>query len=257
AWITTLDVGQGLAVLVRTSGRALLYDAGPAYGPEADSGGRVILPLLRASGIAGLEEMMVTHEDIDHLGGALTVLESLPVALLRTSLPRAHPLHALAPARPCIAGDAWAWDGVRFEVLHPAHAAGRRNDRSCVLRVDAQGASMLLTGDIERAGEAELVAAGRDLRSDALLVPHHGSRSSSTPAFIAAVAPRWAIAAAGYRSRFGHPHPEVLARYRDAGVEVRRTDLDGAVHVRLGTSGATLETERARRPRYWRRAPGV
>jgi competence protein ComEC len=257
AWITTLDVGQGLAVLVRTSERALLYDTGPAYGPDADSGGRVVLPLLRASGIERLDEMVITHEDTDHLGGALTVLEALPVGLVRSSLPRAHPLHAFTQARPCIAGDAWAWDGVRFEVLHPAQLAGRRNDRSCVMRIATQGGALLLTGDIERGAEAELVARRAGLRSDVLLMPHHGSRTSSSAALLEAVAPRWGIAAAGYRNRFGHPGPEVVERYRAAGARVLRTDLDGAVHVLLGTSAVHVEPERDRRRRYWRGAPRV
>lgn len=255
AWITTLDVGQGLAVLVRTASRALLYDAGPAFG-EADSGARVVLPALRGSGIERLDAVVLTHDDLDHLGGALTVLESVEVDLVISSLARAHPLHALAAqARPCEAGTSWRWDGVRFEFLHPGSGTTRKNDRSCVLRVQGAAAAMLLTGDIERSAEAQLLASGAAVRSDVLLIPHHGSRTSSTAEFIAAAAPAWAIAAAGYRSRFGHPSPEVLARYRAAGARVARTDLDGAVHVRLGPSGVAVRTERALKPRYWRSPP--
>jgi competence protein ComEC len=258
AWISTLDVGQGLAVLVRTAERALLYDAGPSFG-DADSGGRVVLPLLRASGIGRLDAMVLTHEDLDHLGGALTVLETLEVDAVASSLPHEHSLHALAGrARPCVAGEAWHWDGVRFELLHPgAEASARRNDRSCVLKVSTRGGAMLLTGDIERAAEAELLARRSDLASTVLLMPHHGSRTSSSAALIDAVRPAWAIAAAGYRNRFGHPHPEVLARYRAQGVQVLRTDLDGAVHVRLRDSTVEVSGERAQRPRYWRTVPGV
>jgi competence protein ComEC len=113
---------------------------------------------------------------------------------------------------------------------------------------------MLLTGDIERASEAELVARGAPLHSDVLLVPHHGSRTSSTAGFLGAVAPRWAIVAAGYRNRFGHPNPDVLSRYREAGVTIVRTDLDGAVSVRLSASSVELATQRASQPRYWRNA---
>jgi competence protein ComEC len=256
AWITTLDVGQGLSVLVRTATHTLLYDAGPAYGPDADSGGRVVLPALRGAGLARIDAMVLTHEDSDHLGGAQTVLDSVEVGALRTSLPAAHPLHALAPAAArCAAGEGWEWDGVRFEFLHPGRAgAARRNDQSCVLRVASHGGAMLLTGDIERASEAELVARGAPLRSDVLLVPHHGSRTSSTAGFLGAVAPRWAIVAAGYRNRFGHPFPEVLSRYREAGVTIVRTDLDGAVSVRLSASSVELATQRASQPRYWRNA---
>jgi competence protein ComEC len=261
AWISTLDVGQGLAVLVRTAGRTLLYDAGPSFGPDADSGGRVVLPLLRSQGIERIDAMVLTHEDLDHLGGALTILETLPVDLVASSLPRAHALHALPSlAQPCVAGTAWTWDGVRFEFLHPASGASpdaRRNDRSCVLRIATTGGSMLLTGDIERGAEAQLLARRAALRSDVLLVPHHGSRTSSTAEFIAAVSPRWAVAAAGYRSRFGHPDAGVLERYRAAGVRVLRTDLDGAVHVRLGASGTGVAAERALHPRYWRGTTGA
>jgi competence protein ComEC len=253
AWITTFDVGQGLAVLVRTAARTLLYDAGPAFGPQADSGGRVVVPALRAEGTLSVDLLVLTHEDSDHVGGALTVLESVEVLALASSLPSIHALNALtASPRRCRAGTRWEWDGVRFEFLHPgpAHDRARRNNQSCVLRVAAAGGAMLLTGDIERAAEASLLSSG--VRSDVLLVPHHGSRTSSSAEFIAAVAPRWAVVPAGYRNRFGHPVAEVLGRYRAAGVELLRTDLDGAVSVRLLRSGVQVGSERRSQPRYWR-----
>jgi competence protein ComEC len=256
AWVSALDVGQGLAVLVRTANRSLLYDAGPTYGPEADSGGRIVVPLLRGAGIRSLDLLVLSHEDTDHLGGALTVLETVPVHALASSLPRGHALNSLvaAPGR-CAAGMRWEWDGVRFEFLHPPPGweGARRNNQSCVLRVEAQGQAMLLTGDIERAAEVSL---SKIAKADVLLVPHHGSKTSSSTEFIAAVAPRWAVVPAGYRNRFGHPAREVLERYREAGVRVLRTDLDGAVTVNLK---AELEVgaERSRARRYWRRKPGV
>jgi competence protein ComEC len=253
AWVTTLDVGQGLAVLVRTARHALLYDAGPAFG-ESDAGERIVVPALRALGVARLDALVLTHEDSDHIGGALSVLENVEVGEVLHSLPERHPLLALASApRRCRRGEAWAWDGVRFEILHPAAGATarKRNDDSCVLRVSAAGSSMLLTGDIERPAEARLVGAG--LRSaDVMLAPHHGSRSSSSEAFLAAVHPRLAVVAAGYRNRFGHPAPQVLERYAAAGIGVRRSDLDGAIRVRLAPQALEVQTERARRPRYWR-----
>ena len=252
AWITALDVGQGLAVVVRTAGRTLLYDAGPAFGAEADSGSRIIVPLLRAQGLVRLDALVLSHEDSDHIGGALSVLEAVPVDILYSSLPRAHPLHALAPAVACARGIAWQWDGVRFEILHPdaALASDRRNDSSCVLRVSNAKGSVLLTGDIERTAEAQLAAQPAALRSDALVVPHHGSRTSSTAQFIRAVAPRVAIVPVGYRNRFRHPSAEVLQRYRDAGAELARTDLDGAVSVVLSDSIA-LFRQRDLHRRYW------
>jgi competence protein ComEC len=263
AWITALDVGQGLAVLVRTSSRALLFDAGPAFGPESDSGARVVLPYLRAVGLERLDAMVLSHEAADHTGGAQTVLESLEVDELASSLGARHRLNALVPAaRRCVRGTSWEWDGVRFEFLHPPAAQGeagaRRNDLSCVLRIASPGGSMLLTGDIEHAAEAALLEhRGAGLRADVLLVPHHGSRSSSTPGFVAAAAPRWAVVSAGYRNRFGHPREEVLERYRSAGAAILRTDRDGAVSVRLGRGGVEAGAERALRPRYWRAAPRV
>jgi competence protein ComEC len=255
AWVTALDVGQGLAVLVRTANRSLLYDAGPTYGPEADSGGRIVVPLLRGAGIRSLDLLVLSHEDVDHLGGALTVLEALPVHALASSLPRAHALNALvaAPGR-CAAGMRWEWDGVRFALLHPPPGweSARRNNQSCVLRVEASGSAMLLTGDIERAAELSLL---KMAKAEVLLVPHHGSKTSSSAEFVAAAAPRWAVVPAGYRNRFGHPAREVLARYREAGVRVLRTDLDGAVSVIL-KSELEIGAERARAPRYWR-APSI
>jgi competence protein ComEC len=259
AWVTTLDVGQGLAVLVRTANRALLYDAGPAFGTEADSGERIIAPYLRASGIARLDAMIVTHNDIDHSGGAASVLENFEVAQLLTSLPAGHPLPGLAPgAQRCASGQSWDWDGVRFELLHPESAAAtarKTNDLSCVLKVSAPDMentwrSMLLTGDIERPAEADLLKRVPDaLRADVLLVPHHGSRTSTSDAFLAAVRPSVAVVPVGYRNRFGHPHADVLARL--SALQLLRTDRDGAVHVKVTRSGIEAMGERQRRRRYW------
>lgn len=253
AWITTFDVGQGLAVLVRTARHALLYDAGPAFGPESDSGERILAPALRALGVPRLDALVLTHDDTDHTGGARSALEILEVGALWHSLPAGQPLLGLAEApRRCARGVRWAWDGVSFEFVHPAAGAvpRRRNDASCVLRVAAGGRAMLLTGDIERGAEAELAARG-GLRADALLMPHHGSRSSSSPALLDAARPRLAIAATGYRNRFGHPAAEVLERYAAIGARVLRTDRDGAVTLRLAPDGLRVEMQRARRARYW------
>ncbi len=257
AWVTTLDVGQGLAVLVRTANRALLYDTGPAFGTESDSGERIVAPTLRAAGIERLDALVLTHADTDHTGGAYSLLAAMEVERLYSSLPDTHPLLPLAPSpRRCRRGMAWEWDGVRFEILHPAQggASRRRNDESCVLRVSAGSSAMLLTGDIERRAEIELLRSAA-LRADVLLVPHHGSRSSSSVEFLAAVQPRFALAAAGYRNRFGHPHDEVLGRYAAAGIALLRTDRDGAIAVRLAPGRIALEAERARRARYWHVPP--
>jgi competence protein ComEC len=257
AWITTLDVGQGLAVLVRTANRALLYDAGPAFGADADSGERMIAPYLRSAGVERLDAVIVTHNDNDHAGGAASVLENFEVDALLSSLPGDHPLLGAVPGpRRCAAGTRWEWDGVQFSVLHPrddAVPAKRSNDLSCVLKVSAGGRSMLLTGDIEKPAELELLR--RDsavLASDVLLVPHHGSRTSSSAEFLAAVDARAMVIAVGYRNRFGHPNAGVLERL---GAPVFRTDRDGAITVALAGGTVEIAGERRRRRRYWHDAP--
>jgi competence protein ComEC len=203
-----------------------------------------------------LDGLILTHEDKDHAGGALSLLDGLPVDWAASSLPEAHPFREAPGHRPCIDGQAWEWDGVRFEMLHP-DAAGyektkrKSNDMSCVLKLTAGEASMLLTGDIETISEQALSKRhGERLRADVLLAPHHGSRTSSSPEFIAAVGARTVIFPVGYRNRFRHPNAEVLRRYEDSGAELLRTDRDGAVTLRLGVSrGLTLQREARRR--YW------
>lgn len=253
---TVLDVGHGLAVHVQTATHDLLFDTGPAFSADADSGSRIVVPYLRAQGVRGLDMLMISHEDNDHAGGAESVIDALPVALVSSSLAFDHPLSALPVAqRPCVEGDAWEWDGVRFAVLHPSAAqyeapTRKTNDMSCVLKLTAAGgASLLLTADVEAVGEAALVARhAPEVRADAVVVPHQGSKTSSTPAFVAAVGARTAIFPIGYRNRFGHPHPEVVERWSGAGQF--RTDRDGALRVALGKDVA-VTAERARRPRYW------
>ena len=258
-WLTVLDVGQGLAVFAQTARHALLYDAGPAYSPEADSGSRVILPFLRASGIAQLDAMLVTHDDNDHAGGAASVLAGLPVAAFYSSLPAGHAawLAARGYRLPCAAGQAWDWDGVRFELLHPTAASYantriKSNDRSCVLKIASAHGAVLLTGDIEARSEQQLLArAPEGLRADVLVAPHHSSRTSSTPDFVAAVRPRWVVLPVGYRNRFGHPQQQVLQRYRASGAQLVRTDSGGAVLARFEDQGISVLPYRGLRRRYW------
>ena len=257
-WITVLDVGQGLAVVARTQNHALLYDAGPAFGASADSGTRVVLPYLRGEGVERLDALVVSHDDRDHSGGAASVLEGMPVGTLWSALPAGHELlSAGAPSEVCIAGRGWLWDGVSFEFIHPPALPapapeGRANDRSCVLRIAASGGRVLLTGDIERSAERELVRrVPALLAADALIVPHHGSATSSTPDFVDRVAPRYAVFAVGYRNRFGHPREDVLARYRKAGSTLFRTDEAGALEMRFTPENSRIEAQRDGARRYW------
>ena len=259
--LVAVDVGQGTAVMVRTHAHLLLFDTGPRFGDDNDAGQRMLLPLMQARGEARVDTLMLSHADADHVGGAQSVIDRMPVLELRSSLAADNPLRANAlPHTPCLAGQSWAWDGVRFTLLHPfaddyrPHA--KTNAVSCVLRVvDQRGASALLTGDVEAPGEGRLVARARAsppdaaavLRSDILVVPHHGSRTSSTDAFLDAVRPAVAVIQVGYRSRYGHPAPDVVARYAAHGIPVVRSDHCGGW---LWADGAALCT-RALRRRYW------
>jgi len=256
--VTVVDVGQGSAVLVRTRQHLLLYDAGPGWS-ESDAGERVLLPLLLARGERRIDTLLLSHRDTDHVGGAASLMRHVPTGELLGSLEDGHPLRAMGvPWRRCDAGAGWTWDGVRFELLHPTpdeHArGGRPNTLSCVLRVvDARGRALLLTGDIEAAQEAALLERRRaQLPAELLLVPHHGSRTSSGEAFIAAVGPQTAVVQAGWRNRFGHPNAAVVARYAAQGVTLQRTDRCGAFTREAdGSSHCTRQRDR----RYWHHRP--
>ena len=251
------DVGQGNAVLVRTAHHALLYDSGPRYANDSDAGQRVLVPLLRAQGVQ-LDTLLLSHRDSDHTGGAASVLGAQPQALLLSSLEPAHELLARRTTQRCEAGQRWDWDGVLFEVLHPQiedyGRTRRSNALSCVLRISNGVHTALLVGDLEKAQETRLVAEGAALRADWLLVPHHGSKTSSTPEFLDAVAPRWALVQAGYRNRYGHPVPDVVARYTERGVQVLDSAHCGAARWHSAQPGQT-RCERMHNPRYWQHRP--
>lgn len=258
ARIDVLDVGQGLAVVIRTRNHTLLYDTGPYYSGTADAGDRVIVPYLRAIGVSRLSGMVVTHRDIDHSGGALSVLESMPVGWVADAPDtRFADMTPGVRQKSCVAGQDWVWDGVRFEFLYPQTGRHARdeasNHQSCVLRISAGGKSMLLTSDIETADESAMLAAGLG-HSDIILVPHHGSGTSSAPAFLDAVRPEVAIIPVGYRNRYRHPKPSVLSAYEARKIRVLRTDADGMVRVNLPSMAISAYRQTHRR--YWMDQPG-
>jgi competence protein ComEC len=245
-----LDVGQGLALVVRTGGHVLSYDAGPRYASGEDAGARVVAPFLHGIGVNRLDAMVVSHQDADHSGGALSLIASHNPVWRLASFP-------LPGAQRCLAGQRWRWDGVDFEMLHPAARyydlpGFSDNDLSCVLRVSSPYGSVLMTGDIARLGELSLIDAGPGaLHADLLSVPHHGSGGSSMSPFIAAVRPTLALISVGYRNRFGHPAPEALARYRAASVPVERTDHSGGLQFLFVADGLEERSARAQERRYW------
>ena len=258
AWLDVLDVGNGLAVVVRTAHHALAYDTGPGWSADADSGNRIVVPFLRGEGIRTLDGVIVSHADDDHSGGAISIAGSRAPAWLLSPLREGDPIHlAFERSMRCENGQRWVWDGVELAILHP-HAAiygetarRKENDRGCVLKVSTAGGAALLAGDVEARAEAEMLsrdAAG--LRAEVLIAPHHGSRTSSTPAFLDAVAPRDAIFTVGYRNRFGHPHPAVFSRYATRGIHAWRSDRDGALRIALSRDRAAVE-RLVTRMRYW------
>lgn len=262
--VTAFDVGQGSALFIETSRHRLIYDTGPGSSDESNSGLRILLPYLNGRGIRAVDDVVISHADADHSGGAVSTLRALSVQRVRSSLQvdseilsgnsnpsSKQPLHLR-----CEAGQSWSWDGVHFEFLHPVPVIytsdkWKTNARSCVLKVSNGKTSMLLTGDIGVVQEDELLnSIPEKLRADVLLVPHHGSGSSSSLAFIQAVQPRYAVFQFGYLNRYHHPHPNVWQRYLDFGVIPLSTVTSGAITLQFGD---TLEIEhfREQHQRYW------
>jgi competence protein ComEC len=240
----------------------MLYDTGPFWSTESNAGQRILAPWLRARGVRRIDLVVISHPDLDHAGGAADIVRSFEVGMVMSSIPKGHPFRVDHPnQRSCARGDRWQRGLAEFEVLHPGDdmppgaARSPTNARSCVLRVRAPSGSILLTGDLEARQELDLIQrlGSQALAADILVVPHHGSNTSSSEALIAAVSPRWAIAQAGYRNRFGHPTQKVLGRYREAGIEVLRTDLSGAVTIELASDRAPqIARSRTDSPAYWR-----
>jgi competence protein ComEC len=250
------DIGQGNALIVRTASHSLVYDTGPKFSSESDAGNRVVVPLLRAMG-EKIDMLMLSHRDLDHIGGAPAVLAMQPQARLVSSIEDGHELQAVRRSERCLAGQHWSWDGVDFEVLHPVvsdyEGKTKSNAMSCVLRISNGLKTALLAGDQEAAQELRLVAnpeLNAKLKSDFLLVPHHGSKTSSSGSFLDAVQPQFALVQAGYRNRFNHPVASVLARYADRQIQVIKSPSCGAATWRSEQPEVVL-CERVQARRYW------
>ena len=248
--LTLLDVGQGLSAVVRTAGHTLVYDTGPGFQNGSDTGGEVVIPYLRSQGVAAPDLTVVSHSDLDHAGGLASLREAWPaMPVLSGTEGRFRDVQV------CLRGESWEWDGVRFDVLYPdADAPASGNDASCVLKVSGPGGSLLLTGDIMHKGEKrllELDTAG--VASQVLVAPHHGSNSSSSPSFVAAVTPTVVLFPVGYRNRWGFPKPEIQERYREEGAEQADTASDGAIGIRFrsGDRPALYMHWRRDASRFW------
>ncbi|MDB6164827.1 MAG: internalization-related competence protein ComEC/Rec2 [Xanthomonadaceae bacterium] len=249
AELVVLDVGQGLSVLVRTAHHNLLYDMGPARPEGFDAGERVGVPALRALGVTHLDMAIVSHGDNDHAGGFPAVARAFPPALALT--PEGAP--PLPQGRPCIAGHAWQWDGVRFRFLHPPlYFPYLGNNAGCVLRVESAHGSALLAADIDQVVERDLIRRSpADVRADVIVVAHHGSNGSSDPAFVSATGARYALISAGYGNRYRHPGPATVARWQQAGAVVLTTMDTGAQRVLLAGPGILVQLRRQTQRRLW------
>lgn len=247
--LTLLDVGQGLAAVVQTTNHVLVYDTGAKFSENNDAGRSILLPYLRSQAITQVDTVLISHGDNDHIGGAESLLAEFKSARVLTSVPLL--LKRYAPVT-CLAGQSWLWDGVRFSILSPAaELLPSENDNSCVLTIQGQALTALLPGDIEVSAEAALVTNyGEKLKADILVAPHHGSQTSSTPGFLAAVNPSHILIPSGYHNPFGHPHQAILERYQNRGSQWLTSADEGAISVNFD-SAITLSSWRKTAGRYW------
>jgi len=245
--VTSLDVGQGLAIVIRTADHVLVYDAGPAFRSGTDTGALVVAPYLRHLGVAQIDRLLLSHGDNDHMGGAQALLAEFTVKQGMGWQPESNSALKPLPWASCQAGQSWFWDGVEFNVLHPStgrRTETKRNNQSCVLRITGQNHAVLLTGDIEASVERRLVAQTDSLSADILIAPHHGSRSSSTAEFVRAVGAEAVIFAAGYQNRYGFPAAEIQQRYRDEEAALWLTGEQGAITVQSQAGELSIHSMR-------------
>ena len=244
--VLQLDVGQGLAMVLRTRHHTLLYDAGPKV-RDFDQGERVVVPALRSMGTGTLDMMLLSHADSDHAGGALAVQRAMKV--MRVVSGDVPGLPESLKAQPCTSGDSWEWDGVRFSLWQwPGATDG--NQKSCVLHLEASDERLLLTGDIDIQAERAFMASPLAVPTQWLQAPHHGSRTSSSAVFLKKLSPAAVLISRGHGNTFGHPHPQVMARYKALGMTILDSAEQGAIRFRLGAFGVA-ESQRDQR-RFWR-----
>ncbi len=247
--MTVLDVGQGLSVVVQTTDHLLVYDTGTKFSADSDMGKRVVLPFLRSQGISNIDSLIISHGDNDHIGGAASLMHGMNTEQVLTSVPQR--LSEYAPTK-CVAGQSWLWDQVKFTMLGSQQAFVSENDNSCVLKIQSAHGTVLLTGDIEATAESRLVKTyGEALKAEVLVAPHHGSKTSSTAGFLRAVQPDYVLIPAGYRSQFGHPHQDVLARYRQVNAKWLSSADNGAIIVYVKNNAWVVQGMRQMESRYW------
>lgn len=254
-WLTVLDVGQGLATVVQTKNHLLVYDTGPNFNNHFNMGESIVLPYLRTIAVKKIDRLIISHGDNDHIGGAGAIMHALPITDIITSVPN---LFHTSNVHYCLAGDSWEWDGVKFTFLYPTlNDLNLGNDSSCVLRIDNGDQSVLLTGDIEKSAENNLLARiSKQLQADMMIAPHHGSKTSDVEEFIAAVQPKIILYATGYRNRYHFPHQSVMEKYEKIHAISFNTTSSGTVHFKMSESEAIFNPDQYRitHKKYWHEA---
>jgi competence protein ComEC len=248
--MTLLDVGQGLSTIVQTAHHVLVFDTGAKFSSDSDIGKTVLLPFLHNQGFRKIDNLIVSHGDNDHIGGSESLMQGIATEKLLTSVP--EQLAAYSPIA-CKTGQSWDWDQVEFTILSPPPLTfTSENDKSCVLKIQSEHGTLLLTGDIEAEAESWLVTTyGDQLKADVLIAPHHGSKTSSSLSFLQTVQPKYILIPAGYRNQFGHPHKEVLARYKNSKAIWLNTADSGAISVNMKENSLNVQAYRDKERRYW------
>lgn len=248
-WLTLLDVGQGLATVVQTKNHFLVFDTGAKLSANFDMGASVVAPYLRIKGAKKLDMLVISHGDNDHIGGAKAVMRQFEIASFRSS-----DVVKMPEASYCLAGEKWTWDNVTFEFIYPtAENLNKGNDSSCVLRITTGNKHALLTGDIEKYAERQLVNSMHEkLQANILIAPHHGSKTSGEMEFIKAVNPEYVLFPVGYRNRYHFPHHSVVAKYDALGVKQFNSIESGAIQFTLLPNNILKPSlYRVAHQRYW------
>jgi len=254
-WFTLLDVGQGLAAVIQTQQHTIVFDTGPKFSADFNTGEAVILPFLRQQGIPHIDTLIVSHGDNDHIGGAQSLIEGIQINHILSSTPELLP-----QATPCLAGQSWQWDGVTFSILHPnIKDSGSSNNLSCVLKIATESVSVLIPGDIEHSAEQLLINHyGENLASTVLVAPHHGSKTSSSRLFINMVDPEAVLFPTGYNNRYHFPHHSVTKRYQDKGIRQFNTAADGAIQFKsVNFNVLSITAERQTSKKIWTHQPSL
>lgn len=247
--LTLLDVGQGLSAVLQTENHLLVFDTGAKSSADFDMGKAVLLPFLQHEGASKIDRLVISHGDNDHIGGAQSLLAEIKTESLYSGAPDKFP--AKAPVL-CAAGQQWQWDEVNFTMLSPSQSKfASDNDNSCVLKVESENGSVLLTGDIEAEAEQALVKMGANLKTDVLIAAHHGSKTSSTVEFLEQARPKLILIPAGYKNRYRFPHPSVIKRYQNQQINWLMTGTAGAIKVKFTPTGLGIFSYRQSQAKYW------